>query len=244
MQEKIYGIIDIENQPTNKGGSKEKQLGKMQRRTAPLDSYRRREPLSRRPNPEGGPISNDYLKDVTGRRKGWAKDLALFDVEGNQKTKKGSSLLDALSDLGLKDGASGAYIFWPYSSDLERLGIRPEQINMKRELKPWDLLCTIAKANDIKAGIHNDKADYSEVVDELYNYWQLYREGNIAVGNIRHHLPLYIAEPCMVAFSAGSSRDIPPLHEIIKTERTRRHRRFQEIGIRGTEGGLLFSRDI
>jgi hypothetical protein len=242
MLKKVYGIIDIENQPTNKGGSKGERLGRMQRRTVPLDSYRRREPLSTRPNPKGNPISDDYLKKVTGTRKGWAKDLDLF--EGNQKTKKGSSLLDALSDLGFKDGASGAYIFWPYSSDLERLRIKPKDIDMKRDLKPWDLLYTIAKANNIKAGIHSDKADYSGVVDELHNYWRLYREGNTAVGNIRHHLPLYIAEPCVVAFSVGSSRDIPPLPEIIKSERTRRHRRFQEIGIRGTEGGLLFSRGI
>ncbi len=240
MQKRIYEIIDIENQPTNKGGSKEKPIGRMKRRTEPLDSYRRTEPLSEKLNPKGNPISNDYLEGVITTRKGWAEDLDLF--KGKRKTEKGISLLDALSDLGLRDGASEAYIFWPYSSDLERLRIRPDQINMRRGLKPWDLLCTIAKANNVKADIYDNRTDYSEVVDKLYKYWQLYKEGNKAVGEIRHHLPLYIAEPCLVAFSVGTSNDIPPLQEIIMAERTRSHRRFQEIGIRGTEGGLLFAR--
>lgn len=242
---RIYDIIDIKTQLSNKG-SFSGEPGKLKqsrfgRRTEPLSKYvRRTAPLSGKLDVKVD-IPSDYLIKVPRTRKGWAEDLGLF--ENKHKTAKGCNLLLTLeNNLRLKQD-SGCYVFWPYSSDLLKLRIQPEEIDAV-DLNPWKLLCAIAQGvGNVKIDHYDDKADYTEVIDLLRVFHRQYREGNTSLASIRHQLPLYVVHPCLVALYVAKSRDIPPLPQILDAEAKKEIRKVQKIIIRGTEGGIIFNEE-
>jgi len=242
---RIYDIIDIKTQLSNKRSSSGEQGNLKQsrfgRRTEALSKYVRRiTPLSAKLDPNVD-ISNHYLEEVSGTRKKWAEDLGLF--ENGHKTAIGFNLLLALeNNLRLKQDA-GCYIFWPYSSDLLKLRIQPEEIDAE-DLDQWKLLCAIAQGvGNLKVAPYDDKADYIDVIDLLRVFHGQYREGNKSLASIRHQLPLFVVHPCLVALYVVKSRDIPPLPQILDAESKKKVRKVQRIIIRGTEGGIIFNED-
>lgn len=241
---RVYSVIDIKNQPSHKGKEgvegRDEPASRFARRTVPLDSTRRTSLLSETISNEIH-VPDDYLRKVPATRKGWAQDLGLF-VDG-RKTTRGTGLLDALdTSLRVKQD-TGCYIMWPYPRELAQLRIRPEDIQAV-EISPWLVLCAIAEGfSDITVENPTKERDYTHVIVQLREFHQLYREGSVSYGSIRHQLPLYIAEPCLVAVCAAQLQPIPPLPAIIDSEAKRAFRRINRIVISGTEGGVVFSQE-
>ena len=237
---RMYEIINIESQPTNRGNRRKESAegeSKFRGRTEPLESQKRTRPLA--DELDSSPvISDDILKKVPRTRKAWAKDFGLFG-ESNI-TEKGRNLLSVLdNELGLKQD-SGCYICWPYSSDLAKIRIEPEKIGATR-YAPWDLLVATAKGmENVKVKTLEDKGDYSEIIALLKDFYRLYQEANVERGSIRLQLPLYIAQPCLVGLFSAKCEDIPPLPEIIDIEVKKEVRRVERVAIRETEGGITF----
>jgi len=241
---KVYSVIDIKSQPSQKGNESrepwESGMSKFARRTGPLDVVRRTTSLSDQVNEEVE-VPDDYLRKVPTTRKSWAENLDLF--ANGKKTGKGLNLLETLDKhLQIKQ-KTGCYVLWPYSKDLAQLQIKPADI-MAPEITPWLLICAMAEGiSSIELEPFDEKTDYSAVIDQLRKFHKLYREGNTTYGSIRHQLPLYIAEPCTVALCSADTKKIPPLPSIIDAETKRAFRRVNRIVISGTEGGIVFSEE-
>jgi hypothetical protein len=238
---KVYDIINIESQTSNRGNRGKKPAegeSRFERRTEPLGmTEKRTKPLA--DELDGSiVISDDVLRKVPRTRKAWAKDFGLFGE--SSITEKGKHLLSVLdSDLSMKQD-SGCYICWPYSRDLAKIRIEPEKIGAIG-YGPWDLLVTIAKGTaNVGVERFKDKGDYSEIIALLKDFYRLYQEGNVERGSIRLQLPLYIAQPCLVGLFGARCQDIPPLPEIIDVEVKKEVRRVERVAIRETEGGITF----
>jgi len=226
---KVYSIIDIKSQPSQKGKEGEqggKASSKFAIRTEPLDAVKRTTSLSNGINEEIE-VPDDYLRKVPATRKSWAEDLGLF--ENGHKNAKGINLLEALDEYLRVKQETGCYVLWPYAKDLAQLQIKPKDIKTP-EISPWLLLCAIGKGvSDIEVEVFDGGRDYSEVITQLKEFHRLYREGNITYGSIRHQLPLYVAEPCIVAVCSANAQGIPPLPAIIDAETKRAFRRVNRI---------------
>ena len=244
LLQKIHRIIDIQSQPSNKGNPRSSSAdsrSRFEKRTEPLDSLQKRTaPLEEKLH-DRVDISDDVLRKIPRTRKGWAEDFSLF--EKRSITSKGRNLLNALADnLNLKQD-SGCYILWPYSSNLAKLQIKPQEIGAT-SLTPWELLCTVAQGVEgVRIAPYESEADYTEVVNLLRDFHILYQEGNTERGSIRLQLPLYIAQPCVVGLFGAKSQDIPPIPEILDAEIRRQVRRIEKVIIRETEGGITFPRE-
>ncbi|MFC2006550.1 hypothetical protein ACFLUQ_00040 [Chloroflexota bacterium] len=241
---KVYSIIDIKTQPSQKGrGSQETEeeaTSKFAVRKEPLDVVKRTTSLSDGINEEVE-VPDDYLRKVPATRKSWAEDLDLF--ENGHKNAKGIHLLEVLDKSLRVKQETGSYVLWPYSNDLAKLQIKPKDIEAP-DMSPWVLLCAIAQGvrnNEMEA--FDETRDYSEVIAQLKEFHRLYREGSTTYSSIRHQLPLYVAEPCIVAVSSANAQGIPPLPAIIEAETRRPFRRINRIVISGTEGGIVFSEE-
>lgn len=216
---KIYSIIDIKSQPSQKGRHAselvENNVSKFAKRTESLDIVKRTTPLSDGISEEVD-VPEDYLRKVPVTRKGWAEDLSLF--ENGQKTVKGSNLLEMLDKYLHAKQETGCYVLWPYSKDLAQLQIRPKDIGSP-DINPWLLICAIAKGiGNVDVEPYDSKRDYSQVMAQLKEFHRLYQRGNITYGSIRHQLPLYIAEPSIVALYSANLQSIPPLPDIVDAE--------------------------
>jgi len=238
---KIYSIIDLKTQPgSGIDGTKSiarESKDRFEIRQESLDSFRRNTQITEELD-ESITVTDDYLRKVPITRKGWAEDLGLFNK--GAKTIEGKKLLESLDvNLHLKNDF-GCYIFWPFSSELEKFRIDPTTIGAMK-ITSWHLLCAIASGvSNISQLAFEESNDYSELIDLIERIDNLYKEGNAAYGAIRHQFPLNIIEPYVVAFCYALNKDIPPLPEIIEAEGKRDIRRFNIGFITGTEGGLLF----
>lgn len=239
---KIYSIIDIKTQPSQKS-NKPKELeadtvSRFDRRTEPLNGFKRTTSLSDKLDNQVH-VPDDYLRKVPVTRRGWAEDLDLF--RSGQRTIKGDNLLHVMDrNLGSKQD-TGCYILWPYAKDLSKLQLQPRDIGMP-DISPWSLLCSIAEGiNRVNVSAYVENKDYTQIIDLLREFHRLYREGNTTMGSIRHQLPLYIAEPSITALCSANSENIPPLPQIIDAEMKKDVRRINKIFITGTEGGIVFS---
>ncbi len=193
---KIYQIVDIKNESkpdSSRQGSAPQ--GRFGRRTEPLDSSRRTLPLTL--GTEGEiKIPADYLDKASKTRKGWARDLGLFD--DREKTELGKRLLDSLKKCVISTSTKPpAALFWGYRSDLERIHLKPDKLGLGDfDCEAWDLLCAIADSH--RGNAASPRAETSNP-DELFAFlrrtYDLYKEGNSSKGLIRNSLPLYVAEP-------------------------------------------------
>lgn len=238
--EDIYRIIDIESfEPKQKSvnNNLKKESSRFEVRRTPLDDDKRITSLSAAQE-NVVHISDDYLRKAPPRRKKWAEDLELFS--GNEKTLKGQNLLNTLGGKLRFKQSSDYYTFWPYSHDLAKIQIKPEDIDFQY-MNAWDLLCSIGEATSSVTVLPcDDEENHKELIDLLHYFYELYREGNVVQGKIRHQLPIYIAEPCLVSYCVANSRNIPDLPNILNIEGKKPFRRIQRIIIRGTEGAIVF----
>jgi hypothetical protein len=233
---KIYSIIDIRSQTGSKPGGQDLD-DHWGRRTEPLGSFRRTSSLSEIYDKEVI-IPDDYLRKVPVTRKGWAQDLGLFS--DGELTLSGEALLRALdAELHLRIGKS-CFVFWPYPRALAALRMSPETMGAHL-VSPWNILCTIASS--LTGSIlqeYDSNKDYYEDIQKLEWMQRIYRETNAGRGAIRHQIPLYVVEPCLVGLNAAESGVIPPLSQIVDSEAKKKNRRVERVVIRGTDGGLVF----
>ena len=238
---RVYEIINIESQPSNRGNRRKESVegeSRFGKRTEPLEMSQKRTRSLADELDSSIVISDDVLKKIPRTRKAWARDFGLFGE--SSITEKGKNLLSVLdNELGLKQD-SGCYICWPYSSDLAKIRIEPEKIGATR-YAPWDLLVATAKGmENVEVKTFEDKGDYSEIIALLKDFYRLYQEANAERGSIRLQLPLYIAQPCLVGLFSAKCEDIPPLPEIIDVEVKKEVRRVERVAIRETEGSITF----
>jgi hypothetical protein len=239
---KIEQIVDIKNEsgPGANVAEEAAPQGRFGRRTQPLGSSRRTSPLTQTTE-RAMVVPADYLDKVSVTRKGWAEDLGWF-AEG-RKTEQGEHLLEALEGNIISVGSTPTTaLFWGYRSDLERMRLKPSDIEA-RDCEAWDLLSAIASAycgteRLSRATIQS----VDEVVSLLQRIFDLYKEGNATRGLIRNSLPLYIAEPVLAGWCVAEGRQLPDLGAILEAEYKKKVRRVQKMIIRGTAGALFFSR--
>jgi hypothetical protein len=235
LQRRIFEVVGIKTQTQPKRiAHSETGLSRFARRSEPLSSSRRTSALSMEDDLQSD-ISADYIAKALQTRKGWAREIGLFEEKA--LTESGRRLLDSAKNLGLLDN-SGVFLFWPFSDELRRLQIEPTTIEAP-VLSEWDLLAAVARAlHGTVVSQECDQRCRDDVVSELGHLHVLYREANISSGSIRHQLPLYVAQPAIVAITSAMSNPIPPLPAVLDTERTSAKRRITFTNIRGTQGGL------
>lgn len=237
LLQRIFRVIDIGDQATKGQPAAPSPAGsdRFFRRTQDLSlETRRSTPIVMEPSMKPS-IPDDYLRKVPQTRKGWARDLGLFGKDELSDT--GKAFLVAMADQGLRC-SDGPFIFWPYPNELLALRIRPEEVGAPA-ISSWQVLCAVAKGlNGITTAPMDSNGE--KTLDLLLRLQHLYREGNLDKGSIRHQLPLYIAQPCLVAISCSGSSPIPPLPQILEAEFKKPKRRVNLVNIRGTEGGLAF----
>ena len=238
LQRRILDVIDIKSQPSQKTGSSgPHDSSPFARRSVPLASLTRRQPLGI-VNAQAVDISPDYMRKVLPTRRGWARALDL--VTDDSVSQSGQTLIEELSKLGYRDGL-GPFLVWPFAIELQKLRIAPEDLRCG-QLREWDLLAAVGKCFGADVLTFDESKDYLDIVHLLRRLFQLYKEGSSIAGVLRHQLPIFIAQPCVVAIKAALRSPIPPLpqivdHEIVKT------RRIFFANIRGTEGGLVIGDD-
>lgn len=238
LQRRILDVIDIKSQASQKTGS----LGPSDsspfaRRNVPLASLTRRQPLGI-VTAQAVDISPDYMRKVLPTRRGWARVLDLVTDDG--LSRPGNLLIEELSKLGYRDGL-GPFLVWPFAIELQKLRIAPEELGCG-QLREWDLLVAVGKCFGADVLTFDETTDYVEIVHLLRKLFQLYKEGSAITGVLRHQLPIFIAQPCVVAIKAAMRSPIPPLPKIVDHE-TRKTRRIVFANIRGTEGGLVIEDD-
>jgi hypothetical protein len=227
LRQKLYDVISIKTQTGQTRGSSGRFSSPFAKRHTPLDA---------RAVPKVN-ISEDYIDKVLQSRKGWARELGLF--EGTTVSSSGNALLSELSRLGLQD-SDGPYLFWPYESDLQRLRIEAETICSPR-LRQWDLLTSVATATlGAVTQVFDPHGDYEGAIGMLRECYALYKVGNTPMSSIRHQLPIYVAQPCVVALCSARAKLVFPLPAIIDHEQRSSSRRLAVTNIRGTEGGIVF----
>jgi hypothetical protein len=232
LRRKVFEHVNIKTQSDSK--RKGDSVGRFGRRREPLEATKRTSPLT---DDENAPIqiSDDYMRKVIQTRKGWAREIELFGE--THLTEVGQRLLLETQALGLRDDA-GPFLFWPFVDDLEKLQIDPASIKAPR-LSEWNVLVAVARSlAGVEVSPLSDTKRRNEFVSQLAVLQKMYKEGNVATGSIRHQLPLYIAQPVIVAAAAGRRESIPPFPQILAGESASPERRINITHIRGTQGGI------
>jgi len=233
---KNQSVVQDEGQKTRRSSSADR----FTRRTTPLTALRRTSLLSNAP---AGvvEIPEDYLDKVRSSRRGWAIDLGLFDAKG--RTEQGTSLLEhlILQHVVSSDGIGRVALFWGYTSNLRRIRIEPKQLSSEG-CEAWDLLIAISQGYSPESKTSPARMDpYPDVVDFLADVFRLYRKARTDKALIRNSLPMYIAEPVLVAWCVAQGVSIPPLHDTLEREfKKQTRRRVQKMKIRDTAGALFF----
>lgn len=235
LQQKIFDVVSIKThaQPKRAPGPGSHEHSPFSRRQQPLSDSKRSLPLS---GSSASPVtvSDDYIRKALQTRKGWARDLGLFSEAAT--TEDGTRILGGLRNIGLWDH-SGVFLFWPYERDLRRLQIDPAALG-SRALSEWDVLTSIAASRYGLPVAAADTQQTEHLIKRFRDLHRLYKEGNRVAGTIRHLLPLYVAQPVVVASCVARNTAVPPIPALIASELVSPERTIQFGNIRGTEGGI------
>jgi hypothetical protein len=230
---RILEIVNIKNE-TKSVGVGGGTVGRFDRRTGSLGS-------NLLANKSNMPIeiSEDYIDKVRLSRASWAEDLGLS--RDDVRSKQGDALLIRLENSVVATSSSvpPAVLFWGYGHELERLRIRPEDIEAPR-CESWDLLSAIVHAENPDQSAATPVKD-KRLVDLLRRIFELYKEANNVKGLIRNSLPIYVAEPVLAGIALADRFNIPAISSVLEEESKRKVRRIQKMIIRGTSGALFFS---
>ncbi len=237
VQKKIWDAISIKSHTAAKATGGNRKPSAFEPRKGPSPFEPRKTPFGEAA-PRDFKVADSYLDKVVPTRKGWAKDLGLF--EDGKLTQEGSTLLSTLTKIGIgREG--GPYFFWPYEQQLAKLRISPAEIEAQ-PLTDWDLIQVLAYViGKTTVDVFNSENDYESEIGRLRKFHQLYKSGSADRGRIRHQLPLFMAKPLVVATALSEGRQPAPLPEIIDKEAHSQHRRLTVTNVRGTDGALVFS---
>jgi hypothetical protein len=234
IRKQIARIINIDTQPTNRGGASAGKGLSSGRRTATLTE-------------QGGPltaeldltvkISDDYFRKVPPKRRDWAISLGFLDVAG-QLNDRGKRLLGALRTAGLEtDG--GAYAIWPLAYELTQLNIVPSSV-AEHPLNTWTFsaLTMAAFGSDDSGAAPNDVEN--EVIGEMRELFRGYRSLNPTRAPLRSELPIpvaYLAYSGLCVAANRPRRDVPG---VIEQQRTGQRRVLDYRSSKRMEGAILF----
>lgn len=232
LQKKIWDVIAIKSQPS---GTKKPNAFAARKGPSPFEPHRR--PFGETPSKDFR-VADSYLEKVLPTRKGWARDLLLFEDAG--RTEIGNRMLKLLPSIGI-GSSDGTYFFWPYERDLAKLRIDPTILDAPA-LDDWQLLLLLARAvGGIESPKENEQTDDEALIKELREFHALYKAGSEDRGRIRHQLPLFMAKPLVVAVAVAKGKEVPPLPQVVQREARSQHRRLTVTNMRGTDGALVFS---
>lgn len=237
---KIDQIINIKNESKVAGHQPEESAppARFGKRTRPLSASRRTLQLGQEVEKEIS-IPADYIDKVRITRKGWAQELGWFVEQA--KSEAGTRFIEQLvNHVVSMTTHEGALLFWGYASDLQRIRLKPSDLEAP-SCESWDLLCAISSAYQNSSAPRDAIKNADELFELLRTFHELYRSGNTTRGLIRNSLPLYVAEPALVAWCVAQGKHPPALAAMLDAEYNKKVRRIQRMTIRGTAGALHFS---
>lgn len=234
---RIYRIVTVERQESNKGSAGSK---------TSLASLRRREPLQKvmslairdKFDPEKVEFSEDYFRKVPPRRKDWARSLHLWDDECGLTTK-GRAFIGRLRRAGYID-EEDLFVFWPMDYELARAGFRPDLLQSVKGL--WDCLIDFAGAYegiDMGPESADDVEDVVKLIEEIVS---VFRSLHARKSMLRRELPITIAYPVLVALALAMQRPVKNVPAALKVEQNGDRRRIAFRQSRNTGGALSLNR--
>jgi hypothetical protein len=221
---KVFSIIDIRDLP---GSQNNESRGARPRPSVFQHGV---------PNASEVSVTQKYLNKVLPTRKGWARDLGLFD---KGLTPVGTDVLKHFRQVLQIADPQQAITVWPLESDLLRLRLPPSDLQTPA-LKSWDFVAAIARGYcgvEIPEYTDAGRDDLAKLLADLFS---VYRTTNTDRAVLKNQLPIYVAEPAAV-FSLGLAQGrVHNVDSFIRSETRRQDRRFEFMNIRGTEGGIAF----
>jgi hypothetical protein len=178
----------------------------------------------------------DYLRKVPGRRKSWAEDLGFFDPRDGI-TEAGLSLLNGIDSLGMRI-EGGAYAFWPYEHEFNRLKVDTTKADI-RFATPWEVLSAVLKSRGFRSFHGYGEELRTSFLRDLAEAFELYRSGTRR-GLLLHDFPIYVAEPAVTTLQVGRGNPAYDFPAMLKAEFKRNDRQLDHVRIQGTEGGISF----
>jgi hypothetical protein len=234
-QRPIWDIVSIRSQ-LGGTGHKDAKTSPFAPRGGPSPFEPRRDPIDAAPSLVFE-VAESYLRKILPTRKGWAKDLGL--LANSEVTTCARTILMALPQIGI-GVTGGPYYFWPYAIDLGPIRLSAKDLGIE-PISEWQVLKCLGESVNSSVAPQSGVADDDEaIIEQLAEFHTLYKAASASRGSIRHQLPLYIAQPLVVASAVARQAKIPPLQEIIAKETHSAKRRLMIANIRGTEGGLVF----
>jgi hypothetical protein len=229
----IAKIINIDTQPTNRGGAS---AGKG------LSAGRRTAILSER----GGPlsadldltvsISDDYFRKVLPKRRDWAISVGLLDSTC-QLTEIGQRLLQILAHSGLRT-PEGAYVVWPLAYELTQLNIVPSSLT-EHPMDTWTFFGLTADSFGSPDVLESADLNEAILIDEVRTIYQHYRGLNPTRAPLRSELPVPVAYLAYSGICVAQERARPNLPALIATQRKAARRLLDFRSSKRMEGAIL-----
>ncbi|MCL6678996.1 hypothetical protein LZ519_06655 [Sphingomonas sp. RG327] len=213
VQAKIFKLVKVDTQPTNKGSKGKAGETLASRRLEELSH--RTGSLSAVPSEEIT-VSDDYLRKVLGRRRDWATSLGLATDKG-KLTGKGRRFLDVLTDAGFCTSGE-AFAVWPLHHQFRRLAIKPERIDAP-DLNMWSFLAVVYSAMGGAADPRIDEASLERIIEFLARCYQTYRLTNKGMAVLKNELPTYVAYLTYLAHCYSNNEGALDVPALIETDR-------------------------
>lgn len=232
VQAKVFKLVKVDTQPTNRGSKGASSDGLMSRRIEELT--RRTTSLSAVPSDEIT-VSDDYLRKVLGRRRDWAIALGLAKQSGSI-TDLGQAFLAQLRQSGFQ-AENGSYVVWPLRFQFTRLAIKPEDLGAP-DLTVWSFLQEIflALGGDVCQVPAQEHVD--EAVDFLAGCFREYRVINKSTAILKNELPTYVGYAVYLASCFAKRKQAHRLPELIELDRTGPARRILLRPSQNSDGSL------
>ena len=232
---RIFKRVAIDVQPTNVGGAAVGKSLSEKKRTEPLRF--RTTPLNHVVEDDQVHISDDYFRKVSGRRRDWAKSIDLCDEKGRQ-TELGHSLIAAFKELGIGTDA-GAFSYWPFSFELERLALSPQTLGVP-SLGMWDHLIAVRKGLKLdKAGFADrnsfDPSSVEELIRGLYRNYRILNSRRVM---LRKEMPLNVLYTALVAIYSARGKALLEMRTFLRALVDKPNSQFLYRSSRHYEGTL------
>lgn len=236
VQAKVFKLVKVDTQPTNRGSKGANTETLSSRRVEELS--RRTTPLSDAPSEEIT-VTDDYLRKVLRSRRDWAVALGLAQPDGSI-TSRGSTFLASLEAARFR-AANGSFVVWPLKHQFIRLAIKSDDLEAPN-LTVWGFLEEIFKAMGGDVIERQTQAELENAIEFLTTCYREYRLVNKSTAILKNELPTYIAYLCYVAtcFAEGKAASLLP--DLIEMDRLSPEQRVLLRPSQNSDGSLTIRR--
>jgi hypothetical protein len=232
VQSKVFKLVKVDTQPTNKGSQGKVGESLTSRRLEELTH--RTASLSAAPSEEIT-VSDDYLRKAVGRRRDWAVSLGLATDKG-ELTDKGRTFLNNLRSAGFA-APNGAFVVWPLRYQFQRLAIKPADLGAP-DLNMWLFLAVLHNAMGGLIDTRMDENSLTEIIDFLSRCYQTYRRTNKGTAILKNELPTYVAYLTYLARCYAKNEQALDVPALIETDRNSPEQRVLLRPSQNSDGSL------